>query len=230
MWALLLPTPLPHHLVPQSLKIDMVIGITGGMGSGKSSLARLFEKRGAVLIDADRIGHEVIERPRIRKALKKAFGESVVDAQGKLNRRELGRRAFVDAKGGDCLNRIVHPPLVKELWRQVERAEGPGLENVVVVDAALIFEWGELHRFDAVVVVHAKEEAQIERVARRHHLSRAEIRQRLVAQMPTAEKKARADFVVENNGSLQELDGKADKLWRQLVGARAAASEDAARH
>jgi dephospho-CoA kinase len=187
------------------------------MGSGKTTLARLLEKRGAILVDADRIGHEIIERPQVRRALESAFGEDILHADGALNRRELGRRAFADEAGRACLNRIVHPSLAEELWKQVDRASGSHKKNIVVVDAALIFEWGELGRFDVIVVVHADEEGRFERVSQRHHLGGKEIRQRLSSQLPVAEKIARADFVVENNGTVRELEEKAAELWDRLV-------------
>ena len=194
----------------------MIIGITGGIGSGKSSLARALEKRGAVLVDADRIGHQVIEGPEVRAALKAAFGEDIADREGRLKRRELGRRAFADPAARERLNRIVHPPLATELWGQVERAAGPAGENIVVVDAALIFEWGELHRYDIIVVVDAAESVRVGRVTRSLGLSEAEVGQRMASQMPVAEKVARADVVVENNGTLPELEECADRLWQQL--------------
>ena len=199
------------------------------MGSGKSTLARLFEKRGAILVDADQIGHEVIERPQIRRELKAAFGDEIEGADGSLNRRELGRRAFADEANRERLNRIVHPPLEVELWKQIDRAAGPDGNNIVVVDAALIFEWGKLDRFDAIVVVFAEEQVQIERVAQRQHLSWSEIQKRLAAQMPVVEKVKQADFVVENNGSVRELQKKAAELWGELVVGNVSPQGDAPR-
>ncbi|MBN97837.1 MAG: dephospho-CoA kinase [Gemmatimonadetes bacterium] len=196
----------------------MIIGISGGMGAGKSTLARFFEKWGAILVDADRIGHAVIERPPLRLALKAAFGREIERPDGSLDRRALGRQAFADEAGKERLNEIVQPPLELELWKQVECAHGPEGGNIVVVDAALIFEWDRAHRFDVVVVVFAAEEVQIERVAQRQNLEPGEIRERLAAQMPAAEKISRADFALENNGSVPQLEKKAARLWTKLVG------------
>lgn len=194
----------------------MIVGITGGMGSGKSSFARELEELGAKRIDADRIGHQVIERPEILRDLLAAFGEDMINPAGKLNRRELGRRAFADEVSCTRLNQIVHPPLEKELKVQIDRARNRGRENVVVVDAALIFEWGDLQRFDLIVVVDAKEEVRIERLTRGGMISEAEVRRRMACQMPVGEKTARANWVVDNNGSLQDLRRAAENLWPRL--------------
>ena len=194
----------------------MIVGITGGMGSGKSSFARKLEELGAKRIDADRVGHRVIERPEILRDLLAAFGEDLINPAGELNRRELGRRAFADEASCTRLNQIVHPLLEKELKNQIDRARNPGSENVVVVDAALIFEWGDLQRFDVIVVVDAKEEVRIERLIRGGMISEAEVRRRMACQMPVEEKAARADWVVDNNGSLQDLRREAEHLWPKL--------------
>ena len=194
----------------------MIVGITGGMGSGKSSFSRELEELGAKRIDADRVGHQVIERPEILRDLLAAFGEDLINPAGKLNRRELGRRAFADEVSCTRLNQIVHPLLEKELKIQIDRARNRGSGNVVVVDAALIFEWGDLQRFDAIVVVDAKEEVRIERLIRGGMISEAEVRRRMACQMPVEEKTARADWVVENNGSLQDLRREAEHLWPRL--------------
>ena len=194
----------------------MIVGITGGMGSGKSSFARELEELGAKRIDADRVGHQVIDRPEILRDLLAAFGEDLVNPAGKLNRRELGRRAFADEASCTRLNQIVHPPLEKELKNHIDRARNRGSENVVVVDAALIFEWGDLQLFDLIVVVDAKEELRIERLIRGGMISEAEVRRRMACQMPVEEKTARADWVVDNNGSLQDLRREAENLWPRL--------------
>ena len=194
----------------------MIVGITGGMGAGKSSLARVLEDHGAIRIDADRIGHQVIARPEIRSALMAAFGGDLINTYGKLDRRELGRRAFADEASYTRLNQVVRPVLEKELWDQIDRAKDHGGNNIVVVDAALIFEWGDLQRFDAIVVVDAKEKVRIERLVRNQGFSEAEIRRRMACQMPVGQKTVKADWVVDNNGNFQDLRQEAKKLWHRL--------------
>jgi len=194
----------------------MVVGITGGIGSGKSSLARLLAQRGASLVDADRIGHQVLEQPAVRAALVAAFGSRIALADGRIDRRELGRRAFASREAYEQLTRIVRPPLEAQLWKEVEEAEGPAAGNIAVVDAALLFEWGVEDRFDLIVVVDAEEGLCRRRAAARQGLGQAEIAQRLAWQLPPAEKKARAHIAVENNGTLQELEKAAGQVWRRL--------------
>ena len=194
----------------------MIVGITGGMGSGKSSLARALEERGATRIDADRIGHEVITRPAICRAILAAFGGDLMNAAGNLDRRELGRRAFANKANYTRLNQIVHPALVKELRKQIDRAKEPRGRNVVVVDAALIFEWGDLETFDAIVVVDAKVEVRIERLIRGRGFRESEVRRRMACQLPNKKKTVKADWVVKNNGNLKDLQKEAEKLWHRL--------------
>jgi len=194
----------------------MLVGVTGGMGSGKSSLARLLAARGGILVDADAIAHRVLDRPEVLQALQEAFGRDVVDAGGRLNRPEVGRRAFASQAGWQRLNRIVRPPLAAELWREVEQAKKSAGEIMVVVDAPLIFEWEVQDRFDAVVVVDADEEVCVARAAGRSGLSKIQIRQRMAFQLSAEEKKERADFVVDNSGDLEQLEEEAARLWEEL--------------
>lgn len=194
----------------------MLVGITGQMGAGKSTLARLLEERGARVIDADQIGHEVLTQPSVKKALAQAFGEEVVGDDGRVDRRTLARCAFADPEAVSRLNRIVGMPLNRELWRRVQRDRGGG-ERTVVVDAALLIEWGMHERFDAIVVVTtADDETVLERLERSRGLTRSEIARRLEAQSTVAEKLAVADFVVHNDGDLESLVKHAEDLWREL--------------
>ena len=191
----------------------MVVGLTGGMGAGKSSLGRLLKAKGAHLVDADQVGHQVLEEPAVLTALQAAFGADIV-AEGQLDRRLLGRRAFVGQGQRGQLEEIVHPPLARALWQAVEA----GGAEIAVVDAPLLFEWGrDLERYGAVVVIDADQELRVQRVVQRTGLSPAEVRQRMAAQMPAAEKRTRADWVVENNGSPVDLEAAAQRLWQWLA-------------
>ena len=185
------------------------------MGSGKSSLAQLFAEWGAALVDADKLTHQVLQRPEVMAGLQEAFGDDVVGRDGRLDRPEVGRRAFASQRGWRLLNQVVRPPLEKRFWEEVERLQAA--ENrMVVVDAPLLFEWESRERFDVIVVVDADEGLRIERVKVRSGLTDAEIRQRMAYQMPAAEKKRQADFVVYNNGDPGDLQRQAKKLWLVL--------------
>lgn len=185
------------------------------MGSGKSSLARFFAEWGAALVDADRVTHQVLERPAVISGLQKVFGADIVGEDGALNRPEVGRRAFASKQGWQLLNQVVRPPLEMRLWEEIDRALAEG-NRPVVVDAPLLFEWASQERFDAIVVVDADEELRSERVKARSGLTDGEIRQRMAYQMPAAEKKRQADFVIENNGDLVDLERQARELWQVL--------------
>ena len=200
----------------------MIVGITGSIGAGKSTLAQLLSDRGADLVDADCIGHEMIETTPVKEELIEHFGSSIVAPDGILDRRQLGRLAFASTASRNTLNQIVHPPLARELWSRVDScAEHPG--TVVVVDAALLFEWGELERFDLLVVVRASTPVSKARVARRTGLEEAEVGQRMAHQMPLEEKVRRGDIVIDNDGTPDELARQADDLWHRISRKKAAA-------
>jgi dephospho-CoA kinase len=193
----------------------MVIGITGGIGSGKSSFVQLLAARGAKVIDADKVGHQVIEGEGVRRELVRAFGEEIVDERGKLKRSKLGEKAFSSQENLKLLNDIVHPPLFEELKHQIKEAVEDGQGHIVAVDAALLFEWGELGLFDRVVVIEASQEIRQQRVMARSGLSAQQVQQRMAAQLSSGEKVARADVVVDNNSNLETLERQATSLWRQ---------------
>lgn len=193
----------------------MVIGITGGIGSGKSSFVQLLAARGAKVIDADKVGHQVVEGEGVRRELVRAFGEEIVDECGKLNRSKLGEKAFSSQENLKLLNDIVHPPLFEELKHQIKEAVEVGKGHIVAVDAALLFEWGELELFDCIVVIEASQEIRQQRVMARSGLSALQVQQRMAAQLSSGEKVARADVVVDNNGNLETLERQVTSLWRQ---------------
>lgn len=196
----------------------MLIGLTGGIGSGKSTLARLLAQRGALVVDADKLGHTVLARPEVVAALVGAFGPGVLDTEGRISRPELGRLAFADPEAYARLGAVVRPILEALLWDEVASALGNAKGEPVVVDAALLYEWGVAHRFDAVVVVVAPEEERCRRAAARQGVAAAEVRRRMQFQLPPAEKAARADLVVDNGGSLADLEAAAGEVWRFIEG------------
>lgn len=191
----------------------MLIGVTGGMGSGKSTLAHLFADWGARLVDADRVAHQVLQNKGVVVRLQEAFGRDIVREDGELERREVGRRAFAGPSSWKLLEEIVKPSLAAQLWQEVEDARVVSGEGMVVVDASLIFEWGEEERFDVMVAVDAEEDLRISRAQSRSGMSAMEIRQRMGFQMPAAEKRRKADFVVENSGGMEALQNQAGKIW-----------------
>jgi len=182
----------------------MVLGITGCPGSGKSALAGFMIERGWVPVDADKIGHEVVEKNRdVLGELTVAFGSDILDSKGVLDRRLLAGRAFATKETRDMLNRAVHPRLIELLEERIHELRGSG-ENAVV-DCALIFEWGIERRFDCVVCVAADESLCKKRLMERDGRSTVEIEGLFSAQLLERMKIKKSDVVIMNNGSLERL-------------------------
>ena len=197
----------------------MLVGITGGMGAGKSALAQMLAGFGAVRVDADEVAREVAAIPGVIEHLQAAFGRDLLGPDGHLNRQELGRRALRSDEASQRLEAIMRPPLAAAIERRLEQAVKEADGRVVVFDAPLIYEWGNEGNFDLMVVVDAEEERCVSRVHQRSGLPACEIRQRMARQMDPEEKKARADFVIDNNESLAALAAQAEALWAELIGA-----------
>lgn len=181
----------------------MLIGLTGLIGSGKSTAAGILKSLGAAVVDADRIGKDVINsNPPLLRKLQKAFGNQIAREDGRLNRRRLAAAAFVDDSSRKKLNNLVHPYLLKELWRQVR--EKSKSHEVVVIDAALLLEWGLEKKCDFTILVHTTRTRRIERLLGRGMILK-DIKAREKQQMPLAEFRKRCDYVLSNNGSVTKL-------------------------
>ena len=196
----------------------IVVAITGGMGCGQTTVCKFLEKKGVKIINADWVAKKEIEtNEEVKKELKKAFGYRIFYPNGKLNRKLLARIAFSDEAKTLRLNRIVHPQMVSRILDLIEQARESGRYPIIAVDAALIYELNLEHMFDAVVVVSSRMSNRIARIKARDRLSEKEIIDRINKQIPIEEKMKWADFVVENNGDLKELEQKTEKLYYQLM-------------
>ena len=192
----------------------MLIGLTGQIGAGKSTAARIFAQLGAVVVDADMIGRQVVEQsPTLLKKLSKRFGRVVLLPSGKLNRRALAEVAFASPKSTRALNSLVHPYLLKELRRQVKRHSKH--RKVVIIDAALLLNWWLDREVDRTIVISAPLAIRIKRMSARG-LSRAEVIARQKSQPAVATFRSRADFVISNSGTSAELRQRLKKLWQAL--------------
>ncbi len=164
------------------------------------------------MIDADRLGHDVLRKgPAVKTALVEAFGEDILGADGSIDRAALGERAFASDEGVRRLNAIVHPPLLDRLRADLDRAEREG-DPLAVVDAALIFEFGLDEDLDAVVLVTAPRALRAERIRQERGLDDERIERIMAVQLPDAEKVAASDYVIVNDGSLEELRAAADRV------------------
>ncbi|MFD3653858.1 dephospho-CoA kinase [Streptomyces sp. NPDC058620] len=197
------------------------VGLTGGIGAGKSEVSRLLVGLGAVLIDADKIAREVVEpgTPGLA-AVVDAFGPGVLSADGTLDRPALGAIVFADAGRLAALNAIVHP-LVGARSAELERTAGR--DAVVVHDVPLLTENGLAPLYDLVVVVDATPETQLDRLVRMRGMTESDARARMAAQATREQRRAVADLVIENDGPLEALEPQVRTVWAGLVERAAAA-------
>lgn len=192
------------------------IGLTGNVASGKTTVSDRWREAGIRVIDADRLGHAVLaEDEAARDALVEAFGERILAADGSIDRAALGEMAFAGDDGVRRLNAIVHPPLLERLRAELERAQQVG-ETLVVVDAALIFEFGMEDDLDAVVLVTAPPEVRADRLRKTRGFDDERIARLMAAQMPDAEKESRSDYVVVNDGSIEDVVAAADRTLTRI--------------
>jgi dephospho-CoA kinase len=206
--------------------MSAVIGLTGGIGSGKSTVSRMFEKLGATVLDADAIVRE-LQSPgsAVLTEIEAAFGPQVIGPDGELDREALAAIVFRDDAARLRLNAIVHPKVADELARRVAAAREAG-STVVVLDIPLLFEGRESGEgtaarlpLDATVVVHVPEETQIERQLARDDCSREEAVRRVRAQLPLDEKRRLADFAIDNSGTLEETERQVRDVFRAITAA-----------
>lgn len=192
------------------------IAITGGPGSGKSVVARMFQELGAAVLDADAVAHAVVAvgAPAWQE-LKEVFGAEFFLEDGELNRPLMARRVFTDPQARERLNEIVHPHVAREIRARLEDLERRGVK-LVLVEVPLLFEAGLAAGYDKVIVVDADPQEQRERLQARDSRGNAEIQGLIHAQMPLADKVSRADYVVDNRGSLEETRRQLQTIWEDL--------------
>ncbi len=194
----------------------IVVGVTGGIASGKSTVVRAWERLGARTIDADKIGWGLLGRPEVRESLLYAFGPDVLGADGEVDRRRLAARAFADDESAETLNAILHPPILAEIARWIDAERRAARSPVLVVEASLIMEAGRTDLFDALVLVTSAEETRLARLAA-GGVARADALARMRRQWPDERKRPRADFVIQNDGSAADLNRKAADLWKTIT-------------
>jgi len=200
------------------------IGLTGNIASGKSEVARMLADRGATIIDADELAREAVEpETQALKDIIKRWGKDVLNQDGGLDRAALRQIVFADQNELDALNRIVHPGVTRLRDREVARARERG-DPIVVCVIPLLFERNIVEEFDAIILVDAPRPLRLERLVATRGLEETEAMNMIASQMPAELKRARADFVIENDGSLDKLERDVDALWSSLQ--RNAAGEE----
>jgi len=192
----------------------MIVGLTGGIGSGKTTVAALFAQKGAFVIDTDVIAREVVAAPSpLLAGIRREFGDAVIGSDGQIDRPALARIIFADEQKRLRLNQLVHPEILKRVLGAIG-TQSPS--TVIVVVVPLLFESEFESNCDRVVAVIAQPDLRRQRIAERDGLTGTEIEARMRAQLPETEHERRADIVVRNDGNLTALGREVDKAWEKI--------------
>ena len=198
----------------------MIIGLTGGIGTGKSTVSRKLRERGYPVIDLDVISREVIEYPEVIDELVRNFGIEILESQNNISgkksisRNKLRQTVFKEEKKVSVLNSIMHPPIVEEMRRQIEELRKN--YKTVFVEVQLLFEAKLEKEFDLTVLVYADKKTQLERVLKRDGRKEEEVQQIINAQMDMTEKRRLSNYIIENNGDSEMLDLEIEKFIKKL--------------
>ena len=204
----------------------LLVGLTGNIGSGKSTVAQMFSERGATIIDADVLARRAVDYgSSAYKRIVARWGEDVLAPDGFLDRGALRRRVFGQPEELDALNEIVHPEVARMRDHLVAEARRRG-DRIVVCDIPLLFEKNLVGDFDKIILVDAPRPLRLERLVKDRDLRATEAMDMIAAQMPAELKRARADYVIDNAGSFAQLETQVDSVWAALV--QAAQARDAA--
>jgi dephospho-CoA kinase len=195
----------------------LIVGLTGGVASGKSVVSQVWKEEGAYLIDADRIAREVVQpRTPAWKAVVKAFGKEILQEDGSIHRKKLATRVFSNPVEKDLLNRILHPRIKREINRRIKGIGQKGPKAIVVIDAALLVETGYYLNVDKVVVVTSTKKQQIERLRRRDQMDQEMARGIIDSQIRGEERIKVADIIIRNEGSRKKTERKAKEVFEEL--------------
>jgi dephospho-CoA kinase len=195
--------------------IDMLkIGITGGIASGKSLATSYLIEQGYVVIDCDRITHRLLKDPSLIQAIQSTFGDSVVDENNQINRKQLGRIIFHDQEAADQLNRLVHPLVIDKIKERFKKLKK---EKIVFVDVPLLYEANMEGMFDAVILVYVPFNVQLARLMRRDKIDRNYALAKIDRQMAMEEKLQLADYVIDNENSTEESILQLQDIIRRLL-------------
>lgn len=195
-----------------------IIGLTGGIGSGKSTVAEMLRERGIPVVDADQVSREIVEpgQPAL-KELASAFGDEILTDAGDLNRAALAKKAFSSQENTDLLNSITHPAIRAEVRSQFAQLEEAG-HKAAVYDMPLLIEQGLNEQVDLTIVVDVDAEERVRRLVDKRGLDEADARNRIARQIDDDTRKSVADVIIDNNGALEELETQVDALLTRLTG------------
>ena len=194
----------------------MIIGLTGGIASGKSTVSKMLGELGLPIVDADIIARQVVERGEdAYQKIVKQFGEDILTDEGNIDRKKLGAIIFANSEKRKLLNEIVHPAVRAEMKRQIDKHSSEGHERIVL-DIPLLFESNLQSMVDKIIVVYIPKELQLQRLMKRDGSTEEEALQRIQSQMPIEEKKSLADAVLHNSGSIEETKEQLIQLFKKM--------------
>ncbi|MBE0477973.1 dephospho-CoA kinase [Candidatus Aerophobetes bacterium] len=196
-----------------AIRGKFLVGLTGGIGCGKSTVAKFFDEWGLKVIKADEIGHQLLQKDDVKKKLSLVFGDDILNEKGNISRAKLRQKTLLDKEKLHRLNEILHPLIKKVIWNLLKKEKN----KIVVIEAALIFEVGWDFFMKKIVTVHCSQNKQIERIRKNTHLSAEEIQAFLCVQLPEEEKMKRADFVIPNEKDMTELEVKAKEVFAKIL-------------
>ncbi len=206
-------TPPPHHRASWPAA-KPIVGMLGGIGSGKSQVAATFARRGACVIGADDLAHQALRQPEVRERVVRRWGTHLLDEKGEIERRRLAAIVFADAAERRALEALVHPWIQARMKREIEKALAEASVKLIVIDAAIMLEVGWSDLCDRLVFVEAPEELRVKRVAEQRGWTAKDVEAREGAQLPLTEKRGVADHVLDNSTSLAHLERQVDDLLR----------------
>ena len=196
----------------------LLVGLTGGIGTGKSTVSRFFRDLGCLIIDADLLAREVVEpgQPAYDKIVAE-FGKGIVQKDGLIDRKKLGALVFADAEKRMRLESFTHPEIVARRAVILAELEAEGFDGIAIVDAALLIETGGAKNMDRLVVVATDEATEIRRLTVRDDMPEAEVRRRIQSQMPLSEKVKQAHYVIDNSGTREETERRVREVHQALL-------------
>ena len=190
-----------------------LVGLTGNMGCGKSTVAQFFEKWGLKVIRADEVGHWVLTRGDVKEKVMALFGDDIIGSDGEISRAQLRHKVVADKEKLSSLNRLLHPAIKKRVWERITNDNG----QIVLIEAALMFESGWDFFMNRVITVHCSQDTQMQRISRKTTLDLEEVNGLLKAQLSQEEKIKRADFAIPNDDDLRELEARARAIFDTIV-------------
>ena len=192
----------------------MILGLTGGIGTGKSTVAKMLREKNIPVVDTDSISKEIIEYPEIIEKIKAEISSKIFNNENKLDRKKLSEIVFENKDKLKKLNEIMHPVILKKMWDEVEKLKKD--YKIIVVDIPLLFEINMENEVDKVLLIYSSKEIQIERIMNRDGRTREEAIKIINSQMPLYKKREKSDYIIQNNDSLEKLEKNLDKVVQKL--------------